>query len=100
MSLDRVAGVDDPGEMRIVPGAPPSVVGLTEWRGRVVTVLDLAILTGTAAFSRSQPERSVSDQWSSRGLWFHCHCGPSVDESNSSSVCGAVTEKPWTGIRA
>jgi hypothetical protein len=49
LSLDRVAGVDDPGEMRIVPGAPPAVVGLMEWRGRVVTVLDLATLTGTAA---------------------------------------------------
>jgi hypothetical protein len=51
LSLDRVAGVDDPGEMRIVPGAPRAVVGLSEWRGRVVTVLDLAILTGAPPFS-------------------------------------------------
>lgn len=51
LSLDRVAGVDDPGEMRIVPGAPRAVAGLTEWRGRVVTVLDLAILTGAPPFS-------------------------------------------------
>jgi hypothetical protein len=51
MNLDRVAGVDDPGEMRVVPGAPPSVVGLTEWRGRVVTVLDLPILVGAGASS-------------------------------------------------
>ena len=47
LSLDHIAGVDDPGEMRIVPGAPPAVVGLTEWRGRVVTVLDLGVLAGT-----------------------------------------------------
>ena len=51
LSLDRVAGVDDPGEMRIVPGAPRAVVGLTEWRGRVLTVLDLAIMTGAPPFS-------------------------------------------------
>jgi hypothetical protein len=41
-----VGGVADSGPIREVPGAPSSVVGLTEWRGNVLTVLDLPHLLG------------------------------------------------------
>lgn len=43
--------VREPGPLRTVPGAPRSVLGLAEWRGRVVTVLDPAPLLGEPAGS-------------------------------------------------
>lgn len=36
-----VAGLAECGELRPVPGAPPAVAGLAEWRGHLLTVLDL-----------------------------------------------------------
>lgn len=41
-----VAGVISCGNLRAVPGASASVLGLTEWRGAVLTVLDLPRLLG------------------------------------------------------
>jgi len=41
-----VGGVAEAGPIREVPGAPSAVVGLAEWRGNVLTVLDLAHLLG------------------------------------------------------
>jgi purine-binding chemotaxis protein CheW len=39
-------GLADCGPVRRVPGAPPAVVGMAEWRGSVITVLDLSRLLG------------------------------------------------------
>jgi chemotaxis signal transduction protein len=41
LRLEAIAGVAEPSALRPVPGAPPGVLGLTEWGGRPVTVLDL-----------------------------------------------------------
>ncbi len=39
--LSAVAGVGDLEQLREIPGAPLGVLGLTEWHGRLLTVLDL-----------------------------------------------------------
>jgi len=36
-----VTGLIDSGPVRPVPGAPDAVVGLTDWRGHVMTLIDL-----------------------------------------------------------
>jgi hypothetical protein len=43
-----VGGVAESGPIRKLPGAPSAVVGLAEWRGNVLTVLDLPHLLGHA----------------------------------------------------
>jgi hypothetical protein len=49
LPLLAASGVMDPGPVERVPGSPPGVLGLGQWRGRIVTVLDLARLTGDEA---------------------------------------------------
>jgi hypothetical protein len=44
--LEQVSGLADCGAVRLVRGAPPEVLGLAEWRGRLLTVLDLPGLLG------------------------------------------------------
>ena len=41
-----VHGLAECGPVRRVPGAPPSVLGLVEWRGHPLIVLDLPALLG------------------------------------------------------
>ena len=43
-----VTGVAECGPVREVPGAPRSMLGLAEWRGHLLTVLDLPRLLGHA----------------------------------------------------
>jgi len=47
------------GQLVAVPGAPPAVKGLTQIRGRLVPVLDLAVLLGKPAAAREQAIRLV-----------------------------------------
>ena len=44
--LAQVTGLADCGPVRAVAGTPPEVLGLSEWRGRLLTVLDLTGLLG------------------------------------------------------
>jgi chemotaxis signal transduction protein len=44
LDLGVVEGVADSAVVRPVPGAARGVLGLTEWRGNILTVLDLALL--------------------------------------------------------
>ncbi len=44
--LEHVSGLADCGPIRTVDGVPPEVLGLSEWRGRLLTVLDLHGLLG------------------------------------------------------
>lgn len=48
LPLGCVDGLGDPGQIRRVPGAPTGVLGLTEWRGRLLSVLDLPRLLDDA----------------------------------------------------
>lgn len=41
LRLEAISGVAEPSPWRPVPGAPPGVLGLAEWGGRPLTVLDL-----------------------------------------------------------
>ncbi len=43
-----VNGLAECGPVREVPGAPPALMGLVEWRGHLLTVLDLPQLLGHA----------------------------------------------------
>jgi chemotaxis signal transduction protein len=44
--VSKILGLAACGTVRLVPGAPAWVVGLVEWRGNVLTVLDLPLLLG------------------------------------------------------
>ena len=44
--LHHVSGLADCGMVRTVEGTPPEVLGISEWRGRLLTVLDLPGLLG------------------------------------------------------
>ncbi len=44
LPLATIAGVAEPIACRPVPGAPRAVLGLAEWRGCLLTVVDLAAL--------------------------------------------------------
>jgi chemotaxis signal transduction protein len=46
LPLCAVSGVAECGALRAIPGAPPPVLGVTEWRGHLLTVLDLPRLLG------------------------------------------------------
>jgi chemotaxis signal transduction protein len=46
LRVAAAAGLAECGPIREVPGAPPAVVGLTEWRGNILTVFDLPRLLG------------------------------------------------------
>jgi hypothetical protein len=48
LRAEIVAGLAECGICYAVPGAPPEVLGLTEWRGSVITVLDLQPTVGDA----------------------------------------------------
>lgn len=44
--LEQVSGLADCGPIRGIERTPPEVLGLSEWRGRLLTVLDLPALLG------------------------------------------------------
>jgi chemotaxis signal transduction protein len=46
LRLTEISGVAAMGTLRAVPKAPPGVLGLAEWRGRPLTVVDLPRLLG------------------------------------------------------
>jgi hypothetical protein len=46
--VDDVSGVVEAADVRPVPLAPFGVLGLSEWRGRLLTVVDLAVVLGEA----------------------------------------------------
>ncbi len=46
VAMDRVAEVGRPPRLTRVPGLPGWVLGLANWRGRVLAVLDLAEMLG------------------------------------------------------
>jgi hypothetical protein len=46
LRLGEVAGVMEPAGIRRIPDAAGPVLGLCEWRGRILTVLDLPRLLG------------------------------------------------------
>ena len=46
LRLSAISGVGDPEAMREVHGAPGMALGLSEWRGRLLTILDLPRLVG------------------------------------------------------
>lgn len=44
LRIGAIEGLGEPGTIRCVPGAPASVLGVCEWRGRLLTVVDLPAL--------------------------------------------------------
>jgi chemotaxis signal transduction protein len=44
IALEQIEGLADHAAIHEVPGAPRSIRGLAEWRGTVLTVIDLAYL--------------------------------------------------------
>lgn len=44
--VSRVSGLGDLRGIRTVPGSPAEILGLSEWRGRLLTVIDLAAVLG------------------------------------------------------
>jgi chemotaxis signal transduction protein len=56
MPVEHVIEVADLGAVAPVPGAPPEILGVTDLRGQIVPVVDLAMLLGV---SRTQPPRRM-----------------------------------------
>ena len=54
LQVSAIGGVTDWGEIRRVPGAPSSVLGLTERRGKLLMVLDLPRLLGRPIGERAR----------------------------------------------
>jgi hypothetical protein len=48
LPLASVSGLAEPGPVRAVPGAPAGVLGLVEWHGRLLTLLDTPRLLNDA----------------------------------------------------
>jgi len=46
LHVDDVSGVAEPSRLRPVPLAPSGVLGLGQWRGRLLTVIDLPQVLG------------------------------------------------------
>jgi hypothetical protein len=46
IELEHISGLADCGPIRKVDGTPTEILGLVEWRGRILTVLDLPALLG------------------------------------------------------
>lgn len=57
LRASTISGLADCGTVRKVPGAPPEILGLAEWRGELVTVLNLPRLLGHRP--RDTPRRLV-----------------------------------------
>jgi hypothetical protein len=55
LRLSAVDGMGETGPVRRVPMAPDEVFGLTEWRGRLLTVLNLEILLGQDGGGSGEP---------------------------------------------
>ncbi len=48
LRASAVCGLAECGPLREVPGTPQAILGLVEWRGHLLTVLDLSQLLGHA----------------------------------------------------
>lgn len=53
--MEHVAEVGRPPHLTRVPGMPGWVLGVANWRGRVLAVLDLAEMLGASAVGRDGP---------------------------------------------
>ncbi len=63
LPVAAVESVDGAGTCRPVPGAPDGVVGLVERRGRVRTVLDLAVLLDDGAGDGPPATIHLAEPW-------------------------------------
>jgi hypothetical protein len=67
--LDAVAGLVEPAPLRTVHGAPRGVLGLAEWRGRLLTVIDLPLIVGDSACSRPPCLVRLAAPWDNLALY-------------------------------
>ncbi len=64
LPLEQLAGVVAPGPLQPLPHAAAWVLGVTAWRGRAITVIDLAELVGAA---RGTARKWLMLEW--QGQW-------------------------------
>jgi hypothetical protein len=67
--LGEVAGVAEPAGVRRIPGQSGPVIGLTRWRGRILTVLDLSRLLGVDARPRRGSLVRLRPPFDRTALW-------------------------------
>ena len=61
LDAERIVGLAEWGVVFPVPGSHRSVIGLTEWRGEILTVLDLAPLLGIEATDEPRQLAPIGD---------------------------------------
>jgi hypothetical protein len=60
LRIGSIEGLGEADSIRAVAGAPPFVLGLCEWRGRLLTVVDLPALLGTGGLEAAAGERPAA----------------------------------------
>lgn len=59
LDIDTIQEINRSIQVTIVPHAPPAVLGVTNLRGEVVTILDLNIVLGIPATDRTTDSRNL-----------------------------------------
>ncbi len=75
LPLKRTSGVQDLGTVRKIPGAPRRWLGLTEWSGRVLNVIDLPHMLGDRAVERAKSIVRLRSPLDSIALYVPAHLG-------------------------
>ena len=73
--LRRTSGVQDLGALRRIPNSPRRWLGLTEWSGRVLNVIDLPYLLGDRAVERAKSIVRLREPHSGIALYVPAHLG-------------------------
>lgn len=96
----QVAELGEPGPLRRVPLAPPGVLGVTEWRGRLLTVLDLGWLLGDTALDVPPTLLRLAPPLGGTALWVPGRIGlGSAEGTGTPEPPGAEVIEPATLVR-
>jgi purine-binding chemotaxis protein CheW len=91
MPVQDVVEVADLGQLRVVPGARPELLGVRSIRGHILPVVDLALLLG---IRRSTPQRLLVAEVAGQRACF------AVDEVTEVAEMSAPTEETDSDLLA
>lgn len=94
LPLRRTSGVRDMGTVRGIPGAPPAWLGLTDWSGHVLSVIDLPHVLGDAAVDDARMLVRLEHPHQDVALYVPTHLGLTQveidDEAGTETLTRAV----------
>lgn len=85
-------------ELVPLPGAPLSLVGVTSIRGRMVAVLDLAVLLGGAPAERLTPRARLLTLRADDRFALLCDAAPEVLRPSGAAVAGALAVRGYDDV--